>query len=131
MTAKYASQIMQTTVQESLHIIIRALKVAASDLIGFLVSYNKARHAKENIFQRSYGTYEEAYSFVHRMLHQISVANRGTQVFRKERPNPLNQNEQILDRLFWAFAQTIQAFKHCHPVLSMVHFSVESTRAHS
>lgn len=118
-TAEYVSQVMQTIVQQSLNISIRALRATASDLIGFPVSYSKARHAKEKIFQRLYGTYEEAYSFAPRMLHQISVANRGTQVFRKERPNPLNPDEQILDRLFWAFAQTIQAFKHCRPVVSI------------
>jgi hypothetical protein len=52
------------------------------------------------------------------MLNQIVVANRGTQVFLKHRPHPREENQRI-DRVFWAFPQTIQAFHHCHPVLSI------------
>ena len=118
-TAKFVAQTMETIVQGSLNISVRALQKDAEDLIGFPVSYSKARRAKENIFKNLYGTYEEAYSYAPRMLHQIASANRGTQVWRRERPNPMNPGELILDRLFWAFAQTIQAFRHCRPVLSV------------
>nr|XP_020159136.2 uncharacterized protein LOC109744432 [Aegilops tauschii subsp. strangulata] len=118
-TARYVAQVMETIMQGSLNISVRALQKDAEDQIGFPVSYSKARRAKQNIFQNLYGTYEEAYSYAPRMLHQIASANRGTQVWRRERQNPKNPGELILDRLFWAFAQTIQAFRHCRPVLSV------------
>ena len=56
-------------VQESRNISIRALQKAVEDQTGFPVSYNKARRAKEKIFQNLYGTYEEAYSYAPRMIH--------------------------------------------------------------
>nr|XP_040255479.1 uncharacterized protein LOC109786068 [Aegilops tauschii subsp. strangulata] len=117
--ARLKPGVMETIVQGSLNISVRALQKDAEDQIGFPVSYSKARRAKENIFKNLYGTYEEAYSYAPRMLHQIASANRGTQVWRRERQNPKNPGELILDRLFWAFAQTIQAFRHCRPVLSV------------
>ena len=76
-TARYVAQVMETIVQGSLNISVRALQKDAEDQIGFPVSYSKARRAKENIFKNLYGTYEEAYSYAPRMLHQIASDNRG------------------------------------------------------
>ena len=54
------------------------------------------------------------------MLHQISETNPGTCIYRQDRPHPNGRpNHFILDRIFWAFNQTIQAFHHCRPVLSI------------
>jgi hypothetical protein len=37
-----------------------------------------------------------------------------------DRPHPNGTpNHFILDRIFWAFSQTIQAFHHCRPVISI------------
>jgi hypothetical protein len=71
---------------------------------------------KENIFQRLYGTYETC-DLDPRMLHQMATANRGTQVFRRQHQNLREDNQKILDRLFWVFPETIYAFHHYHPVL--------------
>ena len=118
-TAKYVSHIMMAAVEEDINMSVKTLRTTAEDLIGFPVSRGKARRAKEDIFQRLYGTYEQAYDYAPKLLHQIATANRGSQVFMKHRAHPNNQYERILDRIFWAFPQTIQAFHHCRPVLSI------------
>nr|XP_051211242.1 uncharacterized protein LOC127328703 [Lolium perenne] len=118
-TAKYVSHIMQVAVEEDITLGTKKLQKTAEDLIGFPVSFSKARRAKEEIFQRLYGTYEEAYDLAPRLLHQIAATNQGTQVVRRVRQHPLEENQEILDRLFWAFPQTIRAFHHCRPVLSI------------
>ena len=108
---------MMAAVEENINMGIKSLQKTAEDLIGFPVSYGKARRAKEDIFQRLYGTYEQAYDYAPKLLNQIATANKGTQVFLQHRLHPVNQYERILDRIFWAFPQTIQAFHHCRPVL--------------
>nr|XP_051221541.1 uncharacterized protein LOC127339766 [Lolium perenne] len=118
-TAKYLSHILQVAVEKDINVSVKTLQETAEDQIGFSVSSGKARRAKEDIFQRLYGTYEQAYDLAPRLLHQISSSNPGTHVFRRDRPHPREQNEEILDRLFWAFPQAIQAFQHCRPVLSI------------
>ncbi|XP_071683613.1 uncharacterized protein [Lolium perenne] len=118
-TAKYVSHIMQVAVEEDITLGTKKLQKTAEDLIGFPVSFSKARRAKEEIFQRLYGTYEEAYDLAPRLLHQIAATNQGTQVVRRVRQHPLEEKQEILDRLFWAFPQTIRAFHHCRPVLSI------------
>ena len=118
-TAKYVSHVMSTAVEEDINMGIKKLQKIAEDLIGFPVSKGKVRRAKEDIFQWLYGTYEQAYDYAPRLLKQIGDTNRGTQIFMKTRPNPIGANEIILDRIFWAFPQTIQAFHHCRPVISI------------
>jgi hypothetical protein len=98
---------------------IKKLQKATEDQIGYNVSYGKARRAKEDIFESLYGTYEDAYNYDPRLLNQIVVTNRWTQVFLKYRPHPWEENQRILDRVLWAFPQTIQVFHHCRPVLSI------------
>jgi hypothetical protein len=80
-TAKYVSHIMQVAVKEDITLGAKKLQKSTKDLIGFLVSYNKARRVREQIFQSLYDTYEEGYNLAPKLLHQISVINRGTQVF--------------------------------------------------
>ena len=59
-TARYVSHVMSAAVEEDINMGIKKLQTTAEDLIGFSVSYGKARRAKEDIFQRLYGTYEAA-----------------------------------------------------------------------
>jgi hypothetical protein len=59
-TAKYLSHIMSAAVEEDINMGIKKLQNAAEDQIDYNVSYSKARRAKEDIFERLYGTYEDA-----------------------------------------------------------------------
>jgi hypothetical protein len=68
-TAKYVSHIISATVEEDINMGIRKLQIAAEDRIGYKFSYGKARRAKEDIFERLYGTYEDAYNYAPRLLN--------------------------------------------------------------
>jgi predicted RNA-binding protein with RPS1 domain len=57
-TAKYMSHIMQVAVEKDINVSVKMLQETAEDEIGFKFSYGKTRRAKEDIFQRLYGTYE-------------------------------------------------------------------------
>lgn len=67
-----------------------------------------------------FSTFEEAYNLVPRMLHQIAESNPRTYINKLERVHPTEgPNYFVLERVFWAFRQAIEEFKHCHPVLMM------------
>ena len=119
-SAAYVAQIVAPMVKDKIGVSVKSLRDGAADVIGFPISYGKARRAKEAVLEGMYGTYTEAYNMVPRMLHQICEANPGTCVFRMERDHPSGTTGHfILDRIFWAFSQTIQAFHHCRPVISI------------
>ena len=56
-TAAYVAQIVAPMVEDKVSVSVKALRKGAADVIGFLVSYSKARRAKESVLQRLYGTY--------------------------------------------------------------------------
>src|SRR5664279_1102503 len=119
-SASYVAQIVASLVKDKIGCSVKSLQQGAEDVIGFPVSYGKARRAKEAVLEEMYGTYLEAYNNVPRMLHQIAEVNPGTCVIRMERPHPNGTpGHFILDRIFWSFRQTIQAFHHCRPVISI------------
>jgi hypothetical protein len=98
---------MLAAVEEDINMGIKKLQKAVEDQIGYNISYGKAQRAKEDIFERLYGTYEDAYNYAPRLLNQICITNQGTEVFLKSRPHPREENQRILNRVFWAFPQTI------------------------
>jgi hypothetical protein len=49
---------MQVAVEKDINVSVKMLQETAEDEIGFKFSYGKTRRAKEDIFQRLYGTYE-------------------------------------------------------------------------
>ena len=119
-SAAYVAQIVAPLVKDKIGCSVKSLQEGAADVIGFPVSYSKARRAKESVLEDMYGTYLQAYNGVPRMLHQIFVSNPGTSVVRMERPRPSGaHNHFFLDRIFWLFAQTKQAFQYCRPVISI------------
>ncbi|XP_010239162.1 protein FAR1-RELATED SEQUENCE 6-like [Brachypodium distachyon] len=119
-TASYVVEAISSTVVDKIGVSVKSLIKAAADRIGYPVSYNKARRAKEEVLTRMFGSYEDAYNYVPRMLHQICETNPGTYISRQEHLVPNGpEGHYILDRVFWAFSQTIQAFSYCRPVLSI------------
>lgn len=79
-----------------------------------------AWRAKQKVVERMFGTFEEAYNLVPRMLHQIAESNPGTYINKVDRVHPREgPNCFVLDKVIWAFRQAIEGFKHCHPVLTM------------
>ena len=67
-----------------------------------------------------YGTYEEAYNLVPRLLHQIAESNPGTYINKLDHEDAKKGlNCFILDQVFWAFAQAIGGFQFCRPVMTM------------
>ena len=119
-TSTYVAEVIHHLVSGNISIGTKDLMEDAANQVGYPVSYSKVRRAKQKVIERMFGTYEEAYNFVPRMLQQIQTSNPGTYINKLERPHPDGiPNKFILDRIYWAFSQTIQAFKHCRPVIAV------------
>jgi hypothetical protein len=54
---------MSAMVEEDINMGIKKLQKVAEDQIGYNINYGKAGHAKKDIFERLYGTYEDAYNY--------------------------------------------------------------------
>lgn len=90
------------------------------NLVGYPVSYSKVRRAKQNVIESMYGTYEEEYNLMPRLLDQITKSNIVTYINKIEsKDTDRGPNCFILDRVFWALAQAVGGFKLCRPVLTM------------
>ena len=119
-SVKYVAEKVYKEVSENLSVPLKTLMSTVADEVGFSVSYDKVKRAKQMVIESLFGTFDEAYTFVPRLLHQIAEANPGTYINRLDRPHPDGvPGRFILDRVFWSFSQTISAFRYCRPVLSM------------
>ncbi|KAE8776478.1 hypothetical protein D1007_50921 [Hordeum vulgare] len=84
----------------------------AKKLYGYAVKYGKAWRAKANATRILYGDYEEAYNRVSRFLGAIAHRNPGMY-------HVVDDNHAVFHRAFWCYGQCVEAFKNCHPVLSV------------
>lgn len=89
------------------------------NLVGYPTSYSKVQWAKQKIIEFMYGTYKERRTTLcqecfTRLPKQRTYINKVESEDVDGGPNCF-----ILDRMFWALAQSIEGFKFCHPVLTM------------
>ena len=83
MTSAYVESLISHLVAEDVSVSPKMLSEVAN-LVGYPISYSKVRRAKQKVIESMYGTYEEAYNLVPRMLHQIDEANPGTYINKVE-----------------------------------------------
>ena len=90
-------------------------------IFGFIkydVKYGKAWHAKQIALAIHWGSWEEAYNRVPRILCVMHYYNSGLKWFidigGMYFENPLMH---VLHRVFWSFARTEHAFKYCRPIV--------------
>ena len=118
--AAYVAEKVHHLVSKDISVGPKALMSTIADEVGFSITYSMVKHAKQKVIERMFGTFEEGYNYAPRLLHQIAEANSRTYLNKEERPHPDGVSGRfILDRLFWAFSQTIKAFTYCRPVLSV------------
>ena len=116
----YVAEKVHHLVSKDISVGPKALMSTIADEVGFPITYSMVRRAKQKVIERMFGTFEEGYNYAPRLLHQIGEANPGSYMNKRERPYPDGGPACfVLDRLFWAFSQTIEAFKYCRPVLSV------------
>jgi hypothetical protein len=84
------------------------------------VKYSKAWRAKQHAIELLWGDWKEAYNQVPRILNAMKHFNPGLRWY------PLascivddvdDVPKHVLQRVYWCFSQSTEAFKHCHLLL--------------
>ncbi|KAL6342202.1 hypothetical protein AAG906_006816 [Vitis piasezkii] len=74
--------------------------------------------AKRKAMTRLFGDWYKSYAELPRFFLALEMSNPGCIMYSKMVPGN-NPNEEIFQRVFWAFAPSIKGFAHCRPVLSI------------
>ncbi|WVZ71551.1 LOW QUALITY PROTEIN: hypothetical protein U9M48_020125 [Paspalum notatum var. saurae] len=82
----------------------------------YTISYAKAYRAKQKVFEMRFGTYEDSYDNLPRMLATIAQRNPGTYYDVMHFPNP-EGGPSILQRVFFCLGPCVRAFQYCLPLL--------------
>ncbi|XP_021626918.1 uncharacterized protein LOC110625590 [Manihot esculenta] len=93
------------------------------DKFRYEPSYKKTYKAKQKAIARLYGGWDESYSFLRRFMTALHHFNLETVYMIEDNPHWINKRLnpmcRVFDRMFWAFKQSIEGFKHCRPVISI------------
>ena len=86
---------------------------------NYYVKYGKAWRAKQRALEIIFGNWEEAYERLPVMLNAMRAVNPGMHFEYLPKEGETRNGSQVFGRAFWAFGQSIEAFKHCRPVVSI------------
>ncbi|XP_037476067.1 uncharacterized protein LOC119353551 [Triticum dicoccoides] len=84
---------------------------------GERISPVEAWRAKQFALESKFGTFYDSHNFAPRLLKEIARKNPGTFVDIKDAEVAGCEDFRVLQRMFWAFGQCLQAFHTCRPVL--------------
>ncbi|CAM0907082.1 unnamed protein product [Alopecurus aequalis] len=100
------------------------LTMTAKEIVDYLtghldehISPAEAWRARQFALERKYGTFYDSHNFAPRLLKEISRKNPGCFVEIKDAEVAGFKDFWVLQRMFWAFGQCLQAFRTCRPVL--------------
>jgi hypothetical protein len=83
------------------------------------VKYGKAWRAKQRALEIIFVDWEEAYERLPVMLNTMKAINPGMHFEYFPKEGEWRNARQVFGRAFWAFGQSIEAFKHCRLVVSI------------
>ena len=90
------------------------------DMFGYRIKYGKAWQAKQRAWKMIYGDWEEGFEKLPALLNAMKAANLGMHYEYIPKSNAWSQDgRQFFWRAFWCFPQSVEAFRHCRPVLSI------------
>ena len=86
---------------------------------NYYVKYGKAWRAKQCALELIFGDWEQVYERLPVMLNAMKAVNPGMHFEYLHKEGETRNEKQVFGRAFWAFGQSIKAFKHCRPVVSI------------
>jgi hypothetical protein len=118
LTARYLARRILGLVDADNDVSVSFLQETIATFVGYEVTYGKAWRAKQIALAIRWGSWEEAYNRVPRILCAMQHFNPGMRWFIYTGgfylQNPLRH---ILYRVFWYFDQCKHAFQYCRPVV--------------
>ena len=100
-----------------------ALALYIFEVFQYRVKYGKAWRAREEAMKLIYGEWGEAYVRLPTLLQAIKQRNPSMVYHIDTHPDRVvnvdGVTKKIFMRAFWCFGPSIEAFKHCRPVLAI------------
>jgi NAD-dependent dihydropyrimidine dehydrogenase PreA subunit len=118
LTARYLARRILGCVDADNNVSVSMLQQNIYTFTGYEVKYGKAWHAKQIALAIRWGSWEEAYNRVPRILCAMRYYNPGMRWFIDTGGMYLwAVQRHVLFRVFWYFAQTQHAFQYYRPVI--------------
>ena len=126
----FLSKMFQGQIKNKPDVKVSSLQQQIEETYSYIVSERKVWLAKTIAIANVYGSWEDSYNELPRLLIAIQRQNPGTRVYWKTVPTSKN-NRVVLERAFWAFGPSLAAFKYCRPVISIDGTHLYSKYKHS
>ncbi|XP_021601524.1 uncharacterized protein LOC110606845 [Manihot esculenta] len=118
---KFLCQFILPMIEEQPHIKIKSLQAEIRDKIGYEPSYSKTWKAKQFAIRKIFGGWDESYGRLRKYMNAVCHFNTGSIFVIEDDPHYINdrldRTSRVFDRMFWAYRQSIEGFKHCRPVI--------------
>ncbi|KAI0497075.1 hypothetical protein KFK09_023403 [Dendrobium nobile] len=112
-TSKFICQFITGTLRQQLDLKPKEIITRISSKFDVQVSYMKAWDARRKAIRTVFGSYEESYSSLYRMMEAIRLAVPGS-VYNIQ----VTQGMRFKS-IFWSFGPSILGWQHCRPILCL------------
>ncbi|WVZ83697.1 hypothetical protein U9M48_030818 [Paspalum notatum var. saurae] len=120
-TSKYIGRHIAGVIAADPEVKIKALIASIKAITGYEVNYSKAWRAKQYMMEMVYGDWNESYNLLPRVLGAMEHFNPTTRWYCENGDTITDADSgktaTVLKRVFWCFGQSVEAFKHCRPML--------------
>ncbi|CAM8926977.1 unnamed protein product [Rhodiola kirilowii] len=115
LTKDFIALEIKRVMTEQVRYTARQIMGLVSDKFGYQIKYLKAWQAKEAAMKMLFGDWKKSFSDLPAYMQALVDSNPGTIVLWSKSEG--ENNVMTIDRVFWAFAPAISAFRHCRPVI--------------
>ena len=105
-------------VKEQPSITVSALRAEIVKILNYNVSYKKVWKGKQKAIEQIFGDWDHSYSVLPKFMAALQHYNQGT-IVEWCTEHLTDTEDASFHRVFWAFAPSIEGFKHCRPVMSI------------
>ncbi|KAL9691507.1 hypothetical protein QQ045_011931 [Rhodiola kirilowii] len=117
MTPKYIAKELWDVMTKKLRLRGAEIQARIYKDYGLKISPLKAWQAKQQTMINLFGTWDGSFAYLPRLLKALVDNSSETVVYWDT--DKIDGEYIQVNRVFWAFAECIHAFKHCRPILSI------------
>ncbi|KAL9661076.1 hypothetical protein QQ045_025895 [Rhodiola kirilowii] len=117
LNTKYIADEIAEAMSASLRFEARQIRASIRRDYGYEISYLKVWQAKPLALVKMFGEWDASFNILPHLMQ--ALVDSSPETFVKWDVTPLDNGASQVNRVFWAFAEPIRAFKHCRPVLSI------------
>jgi len=119
-TARYLGRRLVGIIRADSDTSVSSLIESIYAFTGYRVKYSKAWRAKQHAIELLWGDWKEAYNQVPRILSAMKHFNPGLRWYPfvgRIVTDVDGVPKHVLQRVFWCFSQSAEAFNHCRPLI--------------